>query len=161
MCILVLPSSSFYASRLMQCVAMLKLDSASKCHCSYCRHRWALQRCSSCMCLYLWDLSTICTKCCWRLLTLQTASNSFKQLQTASNSELSSAAVLYTIITGATWAWSGQTRPSSKQGEYLFIVTTSIRNTLQYILIAEPRMFEGLQRCGIIEGFDIDFKLGW
>ena len=79
-------SSSFYVSRLMQCVAMLKLDSASKCHCSFCRHRWTLQRCSSCMCLYLWDLSTICTKCCWRLLTLQTASNSFKQLETASNS---------------------------------------------------------------------------
>ena len=75
---------------------------------------------------------------------LQTASNSFKQLQTASNSELSSAAVLSTIITGATWAWSGQTRPSSKLGEYLVIVTIAILNTLQYILIAEPRMFEGL-----------------
>ena len=160
-CQCLVASSSFYVSRLMQCVAMLKLDSASKCHCSFCRHRWALQRCSSCMCLYLWDLSTICTKCCWRLLTLQTASNSFKQLQTASNSELSSAAVLSTIITGATWAWSGQTRPSSKQGEYLVIVTIAILNTLQYILIAEPRMFEGLHWSGIIEGFDIDFKLGW
>ena len=78
------------------------------------------------------------------LLTSADPSNSFKQLQTASNSELSSAAVLSTIITGATWAWSGQTRPSSKQGEYLVIVTVAILNTLQYILIAEPRMFEGL-----------------
>ena len=79
------------------------------------------------------------------LLTSADPSNSFKQLQRASNSEHSSAAVLSTTSTGARWAWSGQTRPSSKLGEYLAIVTTSILNTLQYILIAEPRMFEGLQ----------------
>ena len=146
-------------SMLMQCVAMLKLDCASKCHCSYCRHRWALQRCSICMCLYLWDLSTICTKCCWRLLTLQTASNSFKQLQRASNSEHSSAAVLSTTSTGARWAWSGQTRPSSKLGEYLAIVTISILNTLQYILIAEPRMFEGLQWTELLKSLILTLNL--
>ena len=116
-------------------------------------------RCSICMCLYLWDLSTICTKCCWRLLTLQTASNSFKQLQRASNSEHSSAAVLSTTSTGARWAWSGQTRPSSKLGEYLAIVTTSILNTLQYILIAEARMFEGLQWTELLKSLILTLNL--